>query len=116
MKNCNEVDLTDRIRSLNSEWDTERILEVNASALLILSSYLGIRTSRIWFVITAFTGVFMMQHALWGWCPPLPLLRKWGVRTEDEINSEKIVLKLLRGDFKEEGSSVVDLLNTVEKQ
>ncbi|MDF2539073.1 MAG: hypothetical protein K0S76_2094 [Herbinix sp.] len=116
LKNCNEAEMTDRIRSLNSEWDTERILEVNAAALILLSSYLGIRTSRCWFLLTGTIGVFLLLHALQGWCPPLPIIRKWGIRTEDEINSEKIVLKLLRGDFKSEGTTVVDLLNAVEKQ
>jgi hypothetical protein len=115
-KHCNEAELTERIRSLNSEWDTERILEVNSAILILLSSYLGVRTSRCWFLLTGTIGAFILQHALQGWCPPLPLLRKWGVRTEDEINSEKMALKLMRGDFKEEGSTVVDLLNAVEKQ
>jgi hypothetical protein len=101
---------------LNAEWDTERLLEVNAGLLALLSSYLGIRTSRFWFMLTGATGLFVLMHALQGWCPPLPIIRKWGVRTEDEINAEKMALKLLRGDFKEEGSTVADLLNAVEKQ
>jgi len=116
LKNANETDLTDRIRSLNSEWDTERVLEVNAAILILLSSYLGIKSSRLWFLLTGTVGIFVLQHALQGWCPPLPIIRKWGVRTEDEINSERIVLKLIRGDFKEEGATVVDILNAVEKQ
>lgn len=116
LKNANETDLTDRIRSLNSEWDTERVLEVNAAILILLSSYLGIKSSRLWFLLTGIIGIFVLQHALQGWCPPLPIIRKWGVRTEDEINSERIVLKLIRGDFKEEGSTVIDILNAVEKQ
>lgn len=115
-KCSSEVDLTDRIRSLNTEWDTERVLEVNAAILILLSSYLGVRTSRCWFLLTGTIGAFLLQHALQGWCPPLPIIRKWGVRTEDEINAEKMVLKLLRGDFKEDGSTVVDMLNAVEKQ
>jgi hypothetical protein len=89
---------------------------VNAGLLVLLSSYLGARTSRFWYLLTGVTGLFVLMHALQGWCPPLPILRKWGVRTEDEINAEKMVLKLLRGDFSEEGSTVADMLNAVEKQ
>jgi hypothetical protein len=40
-----------------------------------------------------------MQHALQGWCPPLPLLRRLGVRTQQEIERERYALKALRGDF-----------------
>jgi hypothetical protein len=43
--------------------------------------------------------LFFLQHALQGWCPPLPIFRKLGYRTKDEIAKEKYALKLLRGDF-----------------
>jgi hypothetical protein len=115
-KNCNETEITERIRRLDQEWDTERVLEVNASLLILLSSYLGVKTSRIWFLLTGATGVFMLQHALQGWCPPLPLIRKWGVRTADEIHAEKTALKAMKGDFTGEYSTVVDALNAAEKQ
>jgi hypothetical protein len=42
---------------------------------------------------------FLLQHALQGWCPPVPLLRKTGVRTMREIDIERYALKALRGDF-----------------
>ncbi len=58
----------------------------------------------------------MLQHALQGWCPPIPFIRRWGIRTEDEINAEKTVLKMIRGDFNEENSSLEDILSIAEKQ
>ena len=42
---------------------------------------------------------FLFQHATQGWCPPVPLFRKLGVRTRSEIDREKYALKILRGDF-----------------
>ena len=98
------------------EWDTERVLEVNSALLILLSSYLGIKTSRCWFFLTGVSGIFLLQHALQGWCPPLPFIRKWGVRTENEINDEKIGLKVLLRDFEKEFSTVEELLDIVEKQ
>lgn len=115
-KNCDKDEITDRIRALNLEWDTERVLEVNAGALLVLSSYLGIKTSRCWFFVTGIVGIFVLQHALQGWCPLLPFIRKMGVRTENEINDERTALKLLRKDFAKEYSTVEELLNIIEKQ
>jgi len=42
---------------------------------------------------------FLFQHAVQGWCPPIPVLRRLGVRTSREIELERIALKALRGDF-----------------
>ena len=42
---------------------------------------------------------FLVQHSVQGWCPPMPLFRKLGVRTRQEIEREKYALKALRGDF-----------------
>ncbi|HJS07611.1 MAG TPA: hypothetical protein VJ809_08115, partial [Pirellulales bacterium] len=44
---------------------------------------------------------FLFQHAVQGWCPPVPVLRRLGVRTREEIDREKYALKALRGDFSE---------------
>jgi hypothetical protein len=42
---------------------------------------------------------FFMQHALQGWCPPLPVFRRLGFRTQYEIEQERYALKAIRGDF-----------------
>jgi hypothetical protein len=39
------------------------------------------------------------EHAVQGWCPPLPILRRMGFRTAREIDTERTALKALRGDF-----------------
>ena len=35
------------------------------------------------------------------WCPPLPLVRRLGIRTLAEIEQERHALKALRGDYAE---------------
>jgi len=35
---------------------------------------------------------FLLQHGMQGWCPPLPILRRLGVRTRGEIDREKYEL------------------------
>jgi hypothetical protein len=42
---------------------------------------------------------FLFQHAVQGWCPPVPILRRLGFRTVTEIEQERHALKALRGDF-----------------
>ena len=98
------------------EWDTERIIEVYSAVSIVLSSYLGIKTGRSWFYVTLIVGLCLLTHALQGWCPILPFIRKKGIRTEHEIYNEKIALKILRKDFEKNFSTVEELLDMVEKQ
>lgn len=94
-----EGDLDGALRRLDREWDTERVLETNAACLLLLSLGLGVTRDRRWLWLTGGVAAFLLQHALQGWCPPLPLIRALGVRTEEEIGAERMALKSLRGDF-----------------
>ncbi|MEQ8201138.1 MAG: DUF2892 domain-containing protein [Syntrophomonadaceae bacterium] len=113
---CSASNQSARIRQLNSEWDTERVLETNAAALLLCGSLLGWKRGRNWFLFTGLVGGSLLLHALQGWSPAVPLIRKLGVRTSEEINREKSALKLLRGDFALNNYSVYGALAAAEKQ
>lgn len=89
-----------RLAELDREWDIERILEVNAASLALLGLGLGLFVDRKWLALPAVVATFLLQHALQGWCPPVPLFRKAGVRTTSEIDEERSALRLLRGDFR----------------
>jgi len=93
--------ITQRIQELETEWDTERVLEANASVLAFTGLMLGIFVNPNWLWLPAIVLPFLFQHAVQGWCPPLPVIRRLGVRTPHEIDQEKTVLKMLRGDFSE---------------
>jgi hypothetical protein len=90
-----------RLRELDEEWDIERALETGSSTLTLTGLVLGIASSRKWLLLSLAVQGFFMQHALQGWCPPLPLLRRLGFRTQYEIEQERYALKALRGDFRE---------------
>ena len=108
--------LTYRIKELDEEWDTERLLEARAAGIVLAASAAGyIKSKHCCFLMTGAAGLFLLQHALQGWCPPVPIIRKWGVRTADEIKNEQIVLKYLRGDFTEVTDDVDALLDMAEK-
>lgn len=89
----NRPEIEKRIRELDREWDTERVLEANASTLIAASTLLGFSLSKKWFILGGIVSGFLLQHALQGWCPPLPVIRKMGVRTASEIHREKSALK-----------------------
>jgi len=94
-----QAEITRRIGELDREWDMERLLETNASALAFAGLALGIVHSRKWLIVPGIVLPFLFQHAVQGWCPPVPILRRLGVRTRKEIDREKYALKALRGDF-----------------
>jgi len=91
--------LDTRLRALAHEWDIERILEANAATVSLLGLALGRLVSRRFYVIPAVVAIFLLQHAVQGWCPPVSLFRRLGVRTMHEIEQERSALKLIRGDF-----------------
>ncbi|MDB6060933.1 MAG: hypothetical protein JWM78_1036 [Verrucomicrobiaceae bacterium] len=89
-----------RLAVLDREWDIERCLETGASSLSLFGIALGSAVNKKWFILPAAVTGFLLQHAIQGWCPPLAVLRRLGVRTADEINRERYALKALRGDFR----------------
>jgi hypothetical protein len=88
-----------RLEELDREWDVERMLETMAPSFTLLGLTLSVTNGRKWLIVPAIVQTFFLQHALQGWCPPVPLLRRLGFRTMDEINEERYALKALRGDF-----------------
>ena len=94
-------DITRRIEELDREWDMERILETNASAVAFTGLVLGLTHSKKWLIVPGIVLPFLFQHAVQGWCPPVPVFRRLGIRTREEIDRERYALKVLRGDFEQ---------------
>ena len=89
-----------RLRELDEEWDIERAIECNASALAFTGVALAVTSdNKRWLILPALVTGFLFQHALQGWCPPVPILRRLGFRTVYEIDEERQALKALRGDY-----------------
>lgn len=89
-----------RLAELDREWDVERYVETLAPSFTLAGMTLGLTVSRKWFALPFVVQGFFLQHALQGWCPPVPVLRRLGVRTQTEIAVERYALKALRGDFR----------------
>ncbi len=88
-----------RLRELDAEWDTERALETSAAGFTLLGFSLGYLVNPAWHWFSAVIAAFLLLHALQGWCPPLPLIRRLGIRTAAEINRERMALLRLAEDF-----------------
>jgi len=91
-----------RLAELDTEWDIERVLETGASCLSLAGLVLrGVSRKWKWLLLATMVQGLFLQHALKGWSPPVPLFRRLGFRTQNEIESERYALKALRGDFKD---------------
>jgi hypothetical protein len=95
------VFIDERIRELEREWHVERTLEANAAILALFGLGLGLTVNRKLLLLPVVAAAFLLEHALQGWCPPIALMRRRGIRTGAEIQEEIIALRILRGDFLE---------------
>jgi hypothetical protein len=95
------VFIDERLRELEREWDVERTLEANAASLTLLGLGLGLTVNRKFLLLPIVAAAFLLEHALQGWCPPVSVMRRLGIRTAAEIQEEIIALRILRGDFLE---------------
>jgi hypothetical protein len=80
-----------RLKELDREWDVDRVLMANFALLGALTSELGRRYPG-WKHFFRAQQAFLLLHAVVGWCPPLPLFRRMGVRTDKEIAAERNAL------------------------
>jgi hypothetical protein len=92
-------EIQQRLEQLDEEWDIERVLATGSSTLTLSGILLSLSRSPRWLLLSLAVQGFFLQHALQGWCPPLPVFRRLGFRTQYEIESERYALKMLRGDF-----------------
>jgi hypothetical protein len=96
----NKKEIPERLAELEEEWDIERALQLNGAVLALAGTLLAATVNKKWLILPALVTTFLGQHATQGWCPPLPLLRSLGLRTRQEIDSEKFALKALLGEFR----------------
>lgn len=88
-----------RLVELDREWDVAGVLEFNLSLVALAGIALATLVHPYWIALVAVVVLCMLQHALRGWCPAVPVLLRLGYRTRAEIDREKYALKAMRGDF-----------------
>lgn len=89
-----------RLEELEREWEIERVLQANAATLSLVGLVLGVTRDRKWLWVPGVVAGFLLQHAVSGWCPPVEVLRRWKLRTREEIDAEQFALRVQRGDFR----------------
>ena len=83
-----------RLQELDREWDMERTLEANAATAVLVGVTLGATVHRGFFFFPAVVAGFLLQHAVQGWCPPMPRLPPYGrPHPNQRIEQEKYALR-----------------------
>jgi hypothetical protein len=103
-----------RIQELDREWDIDRWLEAIGSGAALSGLVLGLSRGKRWLVLPSVILPMLLLHSTQGWSPPVRLLRRFGIRSRREIDSEKFALKVLRGDFEGIPSIMDETLRAVE--
>lgn len=88
-----------RLAELDREWNVDRALMLNFAIVGGLSATLAMRSALRrgrfggWGVMLFTQLGFLANHAIRSWCPPLPVLRRLGFRSNREICAERVVLE-----------------------
>jgi hypothetical protein len=86
-----------RLAELEREWNVDRALMLNFAVLGGLSAGMSIFGSKRgrtpWTAVLFAQLAFLANHAILRWCPPMPVFRRLGFRTEREIDAERAGLE-----------------------
>lgn len=96
--NADRATIDRRLAKLDREWNVERFIETEAPLMIGLGIALGLTRGRKWFGLSAMAAVMVILHGVQGWYPLLPIFRRLGVRSQNEIEEERNALRVLRGD------------------
>ena len=95
-----QEEITGRLAELDEEWDIQRVVQLEGTALTIAGVILGLTVNKKWLALSLGASVILLNAIAKNWTTPMPILRKFGFRTRVEIEKEKYALKAIRGDFK----------------
>jgi hypothetical protein len=104
LRSADRTSLDRRLRELDREWDTERVLELGAGGLVLAGLVLTRRHHPRWWVLSATVSVSLINHAVTGWCSALIVTRRMGLRSRRELEAERYAIKTLRGDLEAPGA------------
>ena len=88
-----------RIAELDEEWNVDRALMLNFAITAAISSSLAMRNlvkhGRLggWGKLFFTQLSFLAYHSAKRWCPPMPLFRALGFRSDREIAAERCALQ-----------------------
>jgi hypothetical protein len=93
--NADRHQIDQRMKELDKEWSVERVIEVEASAMIGLGATLGLLHNRKWFALSGLATSMVVLHNTRGSYPLLPVFQRLGFRSQKDILDERNALKVL---------------------
>lgn len=62
--------------------NVDRAVLIFAGVMVLVSLALGLYVSQLWYILTAFVGLNMVQASITGFCPAAIVFRKLGCRPD----------------------------------
>ena len=87
-----------RLAELDHEWTVDRAVMLNFGIVGALTAWRTMRSLRRtgrmggWGLFFWVQMGFLVNHAVRGWCPPMPVFRRLGFRSDQEICAERLAL------------------------
>ena len=96
----NKSRIDNRLRQLEKEMNIEHIFQLHDVANITAGVLLSVATRKQkWLILPLLIAIVQSVQATAGLRLGTSLLRKYGFRTQADIDKEKYALKALRGDF-----------------
>jgi hypothetical protein len=99
--------IAQRLVELDREWTVDRALMMNFAIVGGLSASMTmrrlVRDGKLggWGLLFWTQMAFLAHHAIRRWCPPLPVFRRLGFRSEQEISDERTALMAQLADLEQ---------------
>jgi hypothetical protein len=71
-------------------WTLERVVNLLAGLVVLVSLVLGREHSARWRILTGFVGANLLLNAMVGWCPASLLLHRLGIPTATERAASEV--------------------------
>jgi hypothetical protein len=84
--------IAERLAELDHEWNIDRALMLTFATVSAFFHELERHVDRRFGWILRVQTAFLAVYAVTGWCPPQPVLRRLGMRTQQEIDAERSAL------------------------
>lgn len=89
-----------RLCQLEREWTAGRLVKATAAGLLVVSLALTAFVSPWWLILSGVATLILTQYWFFKDSWLAQVYSHWGFRSGSQIEDERLVLRVLRGDFR----------------
>ena len=89
-----------RLCELEKEWTSGRLVKAIAAGMILISLVLTAAFNPWWLILTGVAALILTQYWFFRTSWLAQLFTHWGFRSGAQIEDERLVLRVIRGDFR----------------